>query len=779
MQPTPTTDAPVTDPDYRRQAADVDRLLRDQLFRLRNRFLLHGLGAVLAIPAAAVLLFFLLDRTLRLPVAIRLFHTLVVIALVVGCLWWFVRRPLRAALHDLDVAVLLERVFPQLGQRLISAVQLKQLLAGGALRNQSPAMIERLVADAAAESSALPLEQVFDPRRTRRIWGAAAAAALVLATGALLAPDTAWTFLRRHLGLEVPYPKLTNLVVELPPAGSDIQRRDYPGGVELTLAGGADLHVSVLAEGRVPDEVFLDVTGQAGERSIGMTPRPGGRFRHVFRRVQGSFSFHARGGDDDTGDKLVEVRTVLPPQVAEIAARLQPPAYTRRPAAEQRGGAIEGLIGTEVELEVTATAPVRSAELVFLESGRRITLEPRVVQDDSGKAQVLRTAFRLEASDRYQVELLGDSGLRSPNPGTYPIAALQDYAPVGRWLQPDEEYGLMLLPEAVLALRLDVQDDYGLVTLDLNLENVGGSRRIALLPPPPADAPPPQRAMPVALFEVRELLGERRSAAEGLALTVEARDNRAPEANLTTLPKRMVQIVDRSQLAGAIARQFRATRELVEQTADVQRDRRERLVDLADRLAAAGAVDVLQTLTGIEVGQGRVQNAAERVHRQLMSAFDVHLWNRLEPAAPAGAVLELYRDWHRAQSEPVPHAAGFYRDVASRRQAGTLGAMETTLDPILAMIALADGLHTEQAPQAMRLLAQAQVARDGRDLAQTVARLLQAQERIQAVLQDLLGRLDEWNDYQDLIQETRALRDRQREVQSRTDDLRGGNERGK
>ena len=33
----------------------------------------------------------------------------------------------------------------------------------------------------------------------------------------------------------------------------------------------------------------------------------------VFRRITGSFSFHARGGDDDHGDRVVHVRTIHPP----------------------------------------------------------------------------------------------------------------------------------------------------------------------------------------------------------------------------------------------------------------------------------------------------------------------------------------------------------------------------------------------------------------------------------------------------------------------------------
>ena len=50
---------------------------------------------------------------------------------------------------------------------------------------------------------------------------------------------------------------------------------------------------------------------------------------------------------------------------------------------------------------------------------------------------------------------------------------------------------------------------------------------------------------------------------------------------------------------------------------------------------------------------------------------------------------------------------------------------------------------------------------------------LQIQQRIEQSLQQLLVRLQDWNDYQDLVQEVRALRDRQRDLQQRTQDARG------
>jgi hypothetical protein len=769
----PAADTPRTAID-----ATLQALLTGQLRRLRRRYLWHGLGLVAAAVGALTLLFFALDRWIGMPLPIRLFHAAALVAAAAFGAWRFVVYPLTRAFAPLDVAVWFERSFPELAQRLVSALQLQ---ATADLRNQSQPMIDALLRETAAAVQRLPLGRMLDPRPTARALAGAAVAAGVLTAGAALQPATARAFVLRHLGADVAYPRATRLTLELPPAGADLQRADRDGETTITLPAGADLHVSVLAEGAVPKDCFLDVQALRADgagvdtRSVAMTPRPGDRFRHVFRRATGSFRFRARGGDDDRGDRLVVVRTVLPPQVAAIAATVTPPAYAGRPATEQKGGAIESLVGSEVELTASTTAAVKSATMTFLESGRRVPLAPIAVQDDSGVAMRFRGSFRLEASDRYQIELIGDNDLRNPNPGTYPLVALQDLAPIGRWLLPDDE-GALLLPTGLLCVRVEARDDFGLAAVDL-LVGRGDAAPVALPMLAPDAGAAATSAVPTALHEVATLLGPRSAApgaaegGDGLLLTVAMRDNRQPEAGATALPRRIVQIVDEPQLAAAIARAFRALREDVAQALDLQQDRAARVDELL--AGAAGTADLARAAPGVEIGQGRIRSALERAHRGLMRAFDTHLWNRLETSQNAPRVVELYVEHSRRQTEPLALDPAFYRDLADRRAQGTLGALERCLDPILAMIRLADDAAGPTAQAVARALAEAQVARDDAERRAALQRVRDGQRRLEQGLQQLLLLLQDWNDYQDLVQDVRALRDRQRDVKDRTQDLRG------
>jgi hypothetical protein len=375
-------------------------------------------------------------------------------------------------------------------------------------------------------------------------------------------------------------------------------------------------------------------------------------------------------------------------------------------------------------------------------------------------------------SDRYQIELLADNGLRNPNPGNYPISALQDYAPVARWLLPEDDT-LALLPTALLCLRIEARDDFGLTDIQLTIER-GGEPILtrALLP---AEQTAELKFLPTELFEVNELL-EGDSTGDGLFVQITLLDNKAPEAGTATLPRRIIQIVDPPELAALIAKSFRRLREEVTSADSIQTDRRNRLNDLISREKEDGTVsntEVAQILTGIEVGQGRIATSVNRLHRGLMRAFDLHLWNRLETSQHAATVIELFREHSTKLTEPIALDPTFYRDLTLRRKAGTLGAMEATLDPILQMIDMADQLAENSIPNVQALLAKAQVARGQSDRTPLLVKAQTQQQNIEQVLKQLLLRLEEWNDYQDLVQEVRALRDRQRDLQNRTEQVKG------
>ncbi len=750
----------------------LEGVVERQRRRLRRRFAVHGLGWLVAALAIGVGAYYALDRALVLPLPVRLLLSLGLVAFLVLGLRRRLLYPLRKAIGGDDLAVVIERRFPELRERLISALQLgRAAQAGQALRDQSAAMIERVVVDAAAAVEQVSCDEILDPRRTLRVWGIAGAAILATGTAALGNPEAFSVYLARIAGADAAYPRRTTLHVELPESDLDLRVERTPGAATVTLSAGADLPVLVRAEGVVPREVFLAISGGRGlPPRASMTARPDDRFRYVFRRISSDFSFHATGGDDDRGDLRVDIVTVRPPRVASVVAALTYPEYTGLPPRTVAGGGVEALAGTEVDLQVSTTAPVLRGHLLFLDTGAEVPLRSETVVDDGGQRTVWIASFTVERSERYQIELTSEEQLRTPHPGTYPVVALVDQRPAGRVLLPDDGGIGVMLPDGLLPVRIAARDDFG-------LRSVRGVARIAkadqafqttLLA---GDPPAAGEVVVTAILDLAALgsPGAALSVGETIEFGAVLEDNREPEAHATELPKRLTYVVDTADLARRVAGHFRRIREAIDALSSRQQKLTGQLDDVRAALADGAAVRAVRgDLTVIHVGQTALMGRIARQHHQLMRAFDLHLFNRLEDSPHAAEALRMYEDYHRREPQAVAHAAGYYRGLAEARREGRLGAMPKVLDPILAMTVVCDAAHADVSPQLLRALDEAAVAASAGAAGAAVTEALAHQQRISALLEQLREQLGQWNEFQDVIIQTRSVLDKQRELEVRT-----------
>lgn len=749
---------------------EIVALLRSQRSRIGHRLLWHGAGLCLAGFLLGLIVYYLTDRSLGLPVTVRLLAT-AAFALMVGWLVWrHILRPQHLDLDAPDVAIALEARFPDLREKLISAVQLGALARSSNLRNQSPDMIMRVVAEAAAQARAIPTDRLLTWRHTNRAWIAAAIGLLCVIIGTWSRADAVAVFVRRALGADEAYPRLTTLHLELPPADQDYQISLERDTATITMAAGGDLPILVRADGVVPREVFLAIDGGRGmPAQVATAARGGGRFRHVFRRVSDTFSFRAKGGDDDRGDLLVCVVTVRPPRVGTIRAALTFPEYTGRPSTMQEGGSIEALEGTAIALEVMPLGEVTVGQVQFQESGETLVLTQRTVEDDGGRRSVLSGAFTVRKSDRYQVDLSSREGLRGPQSATYPIIVLPDAPPGGQILAPQDDGLNVLLPDATLAVRVVVKDDF-------NVQKAVAEIAVGERPEPTRRelAVPPLRSQSVltALYPLRGLLSEGVTVKEGesITLVIKLTDNRAPDPHETKLPGRTLHVVGLSDLERRVAGHFRRVRTDVERTLDLQRERRERLTSLLQERAAMPAAELTATLTAMQVAQGRLQSMASRVHIELMRSFNLHLFNPMDEGAQVAPAIELFTQTHSNADDLRAFVPEFYRALASKRVSGGIGSLGKFLDRILGMNTSADNVAETLAPACVQQLAGARG--DSSDLEGRLRQAFDLQGQIVAELEALLARLDEWNEFQDVISTTRALRDNQRDVQIRTKSMR-------
>lgn len=767
----------------------LERILHHQLGRIRQRFLVHGIACVLVVVALATIFYYPLDRYLRLPGAVR-------ILLSLGLLAWFgylvnrhVLYPIRRSFTRRDVALAIEEKFPELDQKLISAIQLaKQLEAEDAPegpRNQSRAMIDKVVADAADHAATIPHEQLLNARPTTKVWGAAAALLLVVFGFGLSYPQISGVFLQRIFGFNAIYPRDTILVIEHPSTGDEAsaEYRVARDGriITVTLAAGGDLPVVVRSDGIVPREVKLVISGGRGlPPSVAMSSRGPKHFKHTFRRISGDFSFHPRGGDDFTGDASIRVLVIHPPRVEMLHTTVVFPAYTRKAPKSQLTGSVEALIGSVLKFEISATAEVQSAKIKFLETGDELPLQSKTVQQDDGQRVVYFGEIPVTRSDRYQISLVGMAGLHNPHPGTFHIIGIPDHPPVGRLITPEDDDLNVTLLDSIVPVRISANDDFGLTSISVAVQaNEDDKGQTIVMFSPDQDAatntePVHNKVVLAYLDLVTDAFKERTQIGESLLLLGKLTDNQEPTQNTKEIGPRQIQIVGETDLLRRVSRHFRRIKEDVEQNLQLMVDRYERLEDILDSIEEGTSMaDQQLPITTVEVAQGRVKSAAGRIHKELMRAFDFHLFNRLESSVHAVTVLDLYKTFHNGVSEQQRFFPEFYRDLSKRRQNGLLGAMDKTLDPILKMVGSADRISESLAPAAMRLLASSRVAESNKDAAADLTQAGKHQRAMIVEFKQLLSQLDTWNEFQDVITHTRSLLDQQRDIQTRTKNLKG------
>ncbi len=274
-------------------------------------------------------------------------------------------RPLVRRFGAFDLAAVAERGHPELAERLTGAVA---LLGSGRAPHGSPALIAALAREAVAESRTVkPAQAVAWSRAARRLTGGLLAFGL-LAAPAFLWPDSYGTLARRFLMPWADIDRISRFVVTVAPG-------------DKVLAVGSDLTVSASVRprfgvGPTPDAAWLEWTaeGDASPQRVAMPfatgPEPSNpsdsllceRFAFTLPRLGRSIAYRVVSGEATS--RRHRITTLEPPAVTAIAARVEPPPYTKLPATIARDPArIDVFEGSRITLDITPSRPVRSIEV--------------------------------------------------------------------------------------------------------------------------------------------------------------------------------------------------------------------------------------------------------------------------------------------------------------------------------------------------------------------------------------------------------------------------------
>jgi hypothetical protein len=427
---------------------------------------------------------------------------LVVIGIILGWILyhWILRRAF-VRLRDRSLALLLERRFGELGDSLITSVELARPSAdGSAIELQLLADTEAMALDRLRR---VRLGRVFNPRPLLTRFGLAA-----LLVGAVFGfyatrTDAFMMGIGRLYGLrDEPWPRQSRIEV----VGLTVPRlaedgfSTVPGPIQtfvsgrLKVARGAQPTLIVQADGGadyVPEFCVIQYRTAEGDRGrVNMTRV--GRIREGFQRytfddkpLQGllsSLTFDVIGFDHRIGTYTIEVVDSPILVGAELECRF--PSYLVDEARSQWLPRTEPFtlgtrlpMGTELTLKVQANKPLREVRIRRGDPGEVITLGETEIGSDTDR--IVLPLGTLNADLPLEVVFLDTDGVSSERPHRLLVGVVEDQAPRAEISL--KGVGSAVTPDVRIPLQGKVTDDYGVDSAWIDLSvNDGDATAVPL-----------------------------------------------------------------------------------------------------------------------------------------------------------------------------------------------------------------------------------------------------------------------------------------------------------
>jgi hypothetical protein len=439
--------------------ATIARRLGSLGRRVRLYLLVDGLAVVSVAALAGVLITLGVDYFARLAWDMRVTQLASIAVALAALGWWFVIRPLRVPVRLEQLAVLVERKYPQLHSLLVTAVDLLQRPAPA---TASPHMIEHVIRQATNDAARVPFHSVLAHRRARRRAAVSLCCVGFIAVLGLAAPETMSLWMRRNVLLEnIAWPQRNRLTVENLVDG------------KIVVPRNEDITVSALVDAgyEPPRQAFIEFVNAAGVRTREQMPAmsyPQVRFTHTFERLAASQRCRISGGDATTD--WFDIEVVDRPQIKNAVIEVVPPAYARMEPYKLRAGqtAAEVLSGSEVRFRIESNKPLVQAVLVREESNREIEIGEAT---GSGGTH-FHSSVKPTATSTYQFLLLDEIGLTNRGervvPVRFNIRLVADKAPVVKMRIKDA--GDMITRDAILPIEGTFNDQYGLASAGVGFE---------------------------------------------------------------------------------------------------------------------------------------------------------------------------------------------------------------------------------------------------------------------------------------------------------------------
>lgn len=375
----------------------IDQILSQLRAAIRRYVVLRGTALVLTVIAILFWITLGIDNAwfgitrLEIPRSVRFVILLVSLSIIVLVFYQALIWQMLVKLRRRALALLLERTFPELNDRLITVVELSeqdktQTVRRGTLSNK---MVQKTIDDAGKLVNSLETNRVFDfgPLRTAIVL--ASIAVVSLAATAAASPGTLSHWSNAYLKLAEEYWNRKNglEIVSIAQPGDRI--REFKKRT-LKHAAGTDLTiVARVQEGKTaPDQVMISYRTKTDTRGKAvMAPAGEGEFRYTIGNLVDDLQFTITGGDFTTIEPF-NVITVPEPAIESLVANCTFPEYTgwNQPSIGDEREQVIGTAELNVPMETTlvlqaaSTSPIRIVRIL----GRRfeLTIEKKSANEE-------------------------------------------------------------------------------------------------------------------------------------------------------------------------------------------------------------------------------------------------------------------------------------------------------------------------------------------------------------------------------------------------------------
>ncbi len=461
--------------------------------------------AVLSSVMTVVLLCF----QLALPLIFR--GTIVVLLLGIALYFTirFLIRPLFRKFTYTSVAAYLEKAYPNIENRILSAVQLKHTLENNRL-GYAQEFVEQLINQTQDDIDKIELKKIFhrEVHGIKRYAGVAVISLCVLSLTTFLLPSALKGFTQTFESLpKTTMEGFTAHIDEVSPGNIEIKRGEDVT-ISAKVSGHLDASVYVyyrLAQtdeegnNQISEKVLTDTDNnindvknplphtQEGEtwQSLLMNREPTDvPFTATIKNIDRSLYYYV--STKDIASERFQIAVSHEPIIQSFQLQLNYPAYTQLPtqSLESNTGNAEVLYGTEIIITGESNKPLTESNIIFNESDP----VPLQIVSETG----IKGSFIVQEADTYHIQIQDKDGLTNTDSLVYTLNVYKDNIPQVEIIDPGKD--LDLDNDMLIKLKVEATDDYGLQTLQLvhRIQKENADDVIITLKQIPPTTSPPQ-----------------------------------------------------------------------------------------------------------------------------------------------------------------------------------------------------------------------------------------------------------------------------------------------